>query len=375
MSISVTIPLLNPNEPEAVLVSLAIVEGQYITKGDILCTLETTKTIADLAAEADGYVVGLSYITGQMLHAGDRLCYLAETPDWIPPQVVKEQSDQVVLTINDPTRNDIALPQGLRITQPALLLASQVNFNLTTLPIGPLVTESLVREIIIKASGLPLHPDDQICFNPTVIIIYGGGGHGKMLVDLVRALGTYQILGIVDDGMNSSKTVMGLPVLGGSDILSKFYTEGVHLAANGVGGIGNIAVRKRVFEIIAQAGFSCPTLIHPAAYIEPGVTLAPGAQVFAHAYVGSEVQVGYGCIISTGAIVSHDCILEDYTILSPGAILAGEVQVGEGALIGMSATINLQVKIGKNARVGNGATVKSDVGENGIVRAGTIWPA
>jgi acetyltransferase-like isoleucine patch superfamily enzyme len=40
----------------------------------------------------------------------------------------------------------------------------------------------------------------------------------------------------------------------------------------------------------------------------------------------------------------------------------------------MGVTINLGVKIGKGARIGNGATVKADVPENGIVKAGTIWP-
>ena len=56
-------------------------------------------------------------------------------------------------------------------------------------------------------------------------------------------------------------------------------------------------------------------------------------------------------------------------------MLAGAVQIGSGALIGMGATVNLSVVVGGNAKVGNGATIKSDVPENGIVRAGTIWPA
>jgi len=40
----------------------------------------------------------------------------------------------------------------------------------------------------------------------------------------------------------------------------------------------------------------------------------------------------------------------------------------------MGATINLGVSIGAGARVGNSAVVKADVPENGIVRAGAIWP-
>jgi acetyltransferase-like isoleucine patch superfamily enzyme len=50
------------------------------------------------------------------------------------------------------------------------------------------------------------------------------------------------------------------------------------------------------------------------------------------------------------------------------------VRVGERALIGMGATINLGVSIGAGVRVGNSAVVKADVPDNGIVRAGAVWP-
>jgi sugar O-acyltransferase (sialic acid O-acetyltransferase NeuD family) len=187
-------------------------------------------------------------------------------------------------------------------------------------------------------------------------------------------LGPYPIAGIVDDGLPAGSHIMGVPVLGGSNILGRLIEQGVHLAANAVGGIGNITSRIKVFERLTEAGFSCPTLVHPTAFIEPGALLAEGVQVMPHAYVGSETQVGFGAIVNTGAIVSHDCKLGDYANLSPGAILAGEVTVGSATLVGMGVTVNLRVKIGNRARIGNGATIKQDVPENGIVRAGTVWP-
>jgi sugar O-acyltransferase (sialic acid O-acetyltransferase NeuD family) len=206
------------------------------------------------------------------------------------------------------------------------------------------------------------------------MVIYGCGGHGKACLDLVRSLGSYRVVGFVDDGFPAGEEIMGLPVLGGQDVLDRFYTQGVRLAVNAVGGIGNVAVRIQVFGSLAKAGFACPTMIHPTAFVESSATLSPGVQVFPHAYVGSEARVGFGSIINTGAIISHDCDLGEVVNISPGAILAGEVQVGARALIGMSATVNLQAKIGAGARIGNGATVKSDVPENGIVRAGGVWP-
>jgi len=211
-------------------------------------------------------------------------------------------------------------------------------------------------------------------FDPTALIIFGGGGHGKTLIDLVRALGTYRIVGIIDDRLKQGCEIMGVPVLGGAGDLPEWRARGVHLAANAVGGIGNVAVRIKIFEILEKAGFVCPLLVHPSAVVERSATLEAGVQICAHAYVGSAARIGFGALINTGAIVHHDCVIGRVVNLSPGASLGGNVRVNDHAQIGMLANINLMVTIGEGARLGNGCTVKTDVPPNGRVYAGTIWP-
>jgi sugar O-acyltransferase (sialic acid O-acetyltransferase NeuD family) len=237
-----------------------------------------------------------------------------------------------------------------------------------------LVTEAMVRRMLEQSDQVEKFAVPEGAFDPTALIIYGGGGHGKSLIDLARLLGSYRLVGIVDDGIPRGEKIMDLPVLGGSEVLPELFAQGVRLAVNAVGGIGNVQIRIKVFEKLAKAGFVCPALVHPRAFVEASAALSPGVQIFAHAYVGSQTRLGYGCIVNTGAILSHDCVLGDYVNISPGAILAGEVQVGAGALIGMGATINLQARVGAGARIGNGATVKQDVPEEGVVRAGSTWP-
>ena len=365
--IPVTIPLLNPNEPEAFLAALHVQPGQRVEAGESLCTLETTKSTADLHAEASGYVSGLNFHPGQSVRAGQILCYLADTPDWTPP----EPSNQPAITSNDQS----VVRDGLRITQPALVLARQNKLDLGTLPTDRLITEAALRTLL--ESREPIQSE----FSPPPLLtdsrdflIYGGGGHAKALIDVVRAMGVYQIAGILDDNPAVRGDLLGVPVLGGAEQLPLLYEKGVRLAVNAVGGIGDVKIRIQIFERLAQAGFSFPTLIHPSAVIEPSALLKDGVQVFPMAYVGSEVKAGFGTIINTGAIISHECQLGDFVNISPGAILAGQVKVGNGALIGMGATVNLQVQVGAGARIGNGATVKTDVPAGGIVRAGTIWP-
>jgi acetyltransferase EpsM len=357
---AVLIPLLNPNEPEARLVALHVSEGQPIEPGDPICLIENTKSAAEVVAEAGGFVVGVDSSPGDLLRAGDRLCWIAEAADWEPPAEAAGSETPGAVT-----------PEGLRITDPALALARRAGVDLSGLARGRLITERDVRAVLGISSGLARSDGP---FNPRALVVYGGGGHGKSLIDLVLALGTYDLVGVIDDGLGVGSDVAGLAVLGGSEKLAELAENGVRQAVNAVGGIGDIHSRMRVFDTLTSAGFVCPTVAHPRAYVEPSARLAGGVQVFPHSYVGSEASVGFGAIINTGAVVSHDCAVGDYANISPGALLAGGVSIGEGALVGMGVTINLNVTVGPEARIGNSAVVKSDVPARGVVRAGSVWP-
>lgn len=209
MATPVLIPLINPNEPEAFVAALHVLDGQAVSTGDLLCTLETTKSASDIHAECDGYVIGLRLTPGQSARAGEILCYLAETQDWkLATELVVQQPE-----------GQSSLPEGLRITQPALAFARRSSVDLTSLPVGPLVTKSMVRAALEHSPGetgmsLPESP-----FDPTAIIVYGGGGHGKSLIDLLRSLGVYRVAGVVDDGLEAGSLILGVPVLGGKDVL------------------------------------------------------------------------------------------------------------------------------------------------------------
>ena len=352
----VLVPMINPNETEALLSHLVVKPGQKVKKGDLLAVFETTKSTFELLSDAGGFIVGLTANEGDLLKINTLLCYLAERADMqVPSSDVKDQAS---------VENHI--PSGLRITQPALELARQNQIDLDSLPVGELITEKTIRVI--------LPPQTQTEVDPTALIIYGGGGHAKALIDLIRAENRYRIVGLLDDGVPAGSLVLDVPVLGDGGLLGELRQKGIGQAVNAVGGIGNIAPRLQVYEKLRSAGFRCPNVIHPRAVVETSAKLGEGGQFFYNSYTGSDVKIAFGCIINTSAILSHDCVLDDFVNISPGAILAGGVKVGTRSLIGMGVTINLNVTIGAGCRIGNSAVIKADVPDNGIVRAGTIWP-
>lgn len=361
MTTLISVPLINPNEREVVLTGLFVNENQIVKDGELIATIESTKSTMDINSERTGYIRGLTKSVGDALLAGDILCFITENINDPLPDSTAEQNNQ---------ESDASQPAGLRITAPALSLARDAQLDLSTLPHNRLITATMIKDLLGIKNLL-----NQ--FQPSLnsVLIYGGGGHGKSIIELIQAEGKLDIIGLVDDGKTVAEKVLELQILGGSEILNSLRDKGVSLAVNAVGGIGNISSRLRVFELLKNADFRLPGVVHPSAVVEHSALVKDGSQIFALAYIGSSARIGFGSIINTGAIISHDCVVGDYSNISPGAILAGNVIIGEKTMIGMGVTINMNVKIGVDARIGNGATIKSDVPAGTVVKAGTIWPA
>jgi acetyltransferase EpsM len=356
----ILVPLLNANEPEARLVGIHVEDGQAVEKGARLFTIETTKAASDIEASATGFVRILKE-EGTMLAVGDRLAVITETADEVV-EVRGGDDEHGAVTSPTPTGNP-------RITKPARVLADSLGINLTTLPTDRLVTEEVVRQLAGASLEISLPASDK-----PYILIYGAGGHAKSVMEMVLNNEVHAIAGIVDDDQGfTGKEVLGIPVLGTRVVLPLLMAQGVKLAANGVGGILDINVRARIFELLERAGFLFPVIIHPHATVESSAKVEEGVQVFANAYIGSEAYLHSRCMINTNAVVSHDCVIGAYTHIAPGALLAGHVHVGMRTLVGMGVTTAIGVRIGDGVRIGNGSIVLADVPDKMVIQAGRFW--
>lgn len=352
----VEVPLVNPNEAEALVVDVAVADGDRVNEGDLLCALETSKSVEDVYAETSGFVFGLAAKLGTTVTAGGVLCYIADDASWTPPEPTEEDQGGSV-------------PADLKITEPALAVARDLGVDLDTLPRGVLITERQVRDL----AGSGAERGDLAPGDGRSVVVYGTGGHGKTIIELIRAVGDLDPVGVIDDAAVVGSDVLGVPVLGSREDLDRIRGEGLALAVNAIGGITNLSTRVEVTEMLVRAGFELPTLIHPSAVVEPSATIGPGSQILAHAYVGSAAKVGNSVIVNTAAVVSHDCVLGDHVNLSPGCILAGNVTVGSRALLGMGVTTYLGIEVGDDVRVGNGAILNVDVPSGRRVAAGSTW--
>jgi UDP-perosamine 4-acetyltransferase len=189
------------------------------------------------------------------------------------------------------------------------------------------------------------------------VLIYGAGGHGRAIIELLRATPGAAIAGLVDAAPPAAP-MLGVPVLGDEAALPGLRAAGIAAA---VVAVGDPAARRAIAARLAALGFALPVLVHPAALVAPSAALAEGSVVLPRAVIGAAARIGRLCIINTGAIVEHDAVLGEAVHIGPGAVLPGGVEVGDAALLGAGAACRPYVRIGAGAVIGVGAAVITDV--------------
>ncbi|OHB50751.1 MAG: serine acetyltransferase [Planctomycetes bacterium GWF2_40_8] len=201
------------------------------------------------------------------------------------------------------------------------------------------------------------------------IIILGGGGHAKVLIDLIRTLNQYEIAGILDlQQLKVDTHILGIPVLGEDDLLPQLYKEGIKNVCIGVGSTKDNSRRKMLYEKVKHTGFSIPFLIHPRSVVSENLRFSEGIQVMAGAIVQTDSIIGENTIINTGSIVEHDCIIGKHVHICPGVVISGGCTVGDSTFIGAGATVIQGIKIGNNTIVAAGAVVINNVPDGTVVK-------
>jgi sugar O-acyltransferase (sialic acid O-acetyltransferase NeuD family) len=190
------------------------------------------------------------------------------------------------------------------------------------------------------------------------LIIFGGGGHAKVVADIARCAGR-TIRAFVDPHAGGAM-FEGAPVLRRiEDLPDKDSCEAVIA-------LGDNALRLDIATSLAGAapGIAFAALVHPSASIAGSVVLGAGTVVMAQAAIAPASTIGRHVIVNTHASIDHDCSIGDFASIAPGAVLGGGVSVGRLAAISIGAVIRHALAIGENTVIGAGAAVLKDMPAN-----------
>lgn len=205
----------------------------------------------------------------------------------------------------------------------------------------------MIEETLSKTSAKANRP----------LILLGAGGHAKVLVGLVEALGR-NFAGVCDPVLAQANLCdwRSIKVLGDDSALARFDPEEFELVL-GFGPTPNSTKRADVFNALVERGYHLPSLVHPSAIVDRTAAINDGVQVMAGAIIQPDCLIGMNAVVNTSASVDHDTVIERDAHIAPGAVLCGGVKIGVGAFVGASATLLPLVEIGAHSLVAAGSTL------------------
>lgn len=193
------------------------------------------------------------------------------------------------------------------------------------------------------------------------LVVVGGGGHGRELLDVLAVLGrrtpTWRVVGVVDDdpGKNLERLErLGVPLLGPVTWLEE------HPCAYALG-IGTSQTRRALAARLDASGCEAATIVHPDAAVGTASAMGAGSVVYQRSVVTTNVTIGVHTHLNVACAVQHDTTVGDYVQFSPGVLVNGDCVIGNDVFLGTGAIITRGCTVGDGARVGAGAVVLADV--------------
>lgn len=199
--------------------------------------------------------------------------------------------------------------------------------------------------------------------NQKNLILVGGGGHCKSVIDVAESAG-YNILGIIDMPEEVGKSVLNYKVIGTDEEIPQYVEKAEFIIT--VGFIKNPAIRIRIYNRIKEVGGQLATIIASTAHVSRYATLGEGTVVMHQAVVNAGVKVGENCIINTFCNIEHDAIISGQCHISTGTIVNGDCKVGERVFIGSQAVLVNGITVGDDIVIGAGSVVRKSISVKGI---------
>jgi len=356
--ITIVIPQLDANSESALLVRWEVDDGIEVRKGDLLCSVETSKAVYDVEAEGDGVVVRLSQ-EGETIDFNTPIGYIA---------VDAAEADRVRSSgVEREGGSDAA---EVSATKKARELAARHGVDLASLDVEGIITEEDVFESLKAQGRAPverLRPGILPADVKKVIVI--GAGYGAMqVIDILLHQNDFRVIGCLDDDVSlQGVEIFGAPVLGGTGRLEELYRSGA--CDHAIIAIStSIPVRRKFHAMCAGLGLPMVNAIDPTVRINRGVVMGEGNIICSGCHIGVAARIGDNNFISAHNSIDHHNVWGSHITTGPVVATSGAVTVGDGVKFGAGIFIQPNLSIGADSTIASGAIIISDVPPHSIVR-------
>ena len=201
--------------------------------------------------------------------------------------------------------------------------------------------------------------------NKEEIILIGGGGHCKAVIDVIEEERKYKIAGIVDLREKIGQKILGYEIIATDDDLPKLTNEYKNFFIT-IGQIQSAELRIRIFNILKEYNITLPIIISPYAYVSKYSKIGEGTIIMHHAIINTNSSIGKNCIINNQALIEHDVVIKDNCHISTGSKVNGKTVVGNNCFLGSNTVLSNNLSISDNCIISAGSVVLKNIDQQGI---------
>jgi acetyltransferase EpsM len=194
------------------------------------------------------------------------------------------------------------------------------------------------------------------------VLILGFGGNAKVVIDLCNELGI-EIIAIYDDNLiNKGSKYMNIEICGPIDDLCN--KEIKNTENNIVIPIGNIDVRRKLYDKFTKLGFNFPNIVSPQAKIAKTAKIGIGNIIYSNAIINSCATLGDFNLVNTASIIEHDCVIGNFNNICPNVTICGTCNFGNNNFVGASTVVRNNINVGHNNIIGCGTIIVKNIENN-----------
>ena len=371
----VKMPRVGANDDTGTIVEWLHTTGEQVNKGEILCVVETMKSIFEIESPSSGYFFPLCSV-GEAVEVGVTIGAVTDG------QVTQDEV-QNLLAKNEPTLENadlVPVTGGATLTLKAQIMAKRFGIDPAELAqSGQKITEEEVRRYAENRNMSPHSNRTQI---DTVrdrypegkiqrILILGGGDGAVQVLDVLAKTPGQQAVAILDDNADlQGKKVNGVSVTGSIDIerIVGLY-EGSEFDAAVISISTLINLRAQIFEKLKGRGIPFANVIHPSVVRGINVKLGEGNVIMAFSHLGACVSLGDNNFISAYCSIEHHNEVGNHCSFGPGVITSSRVIFGDQVRCGTGIFIEPKITIGARSVIGSGCIIWRNVPEGAVLKS------
>ncbi|MFA8342832.1 MAG: acetyltransferase [Rhodothermaceae bacterium] len=190
------------------------------------------------------------------------------------------------------------------------------------------------------------------------LFIIGAGGFAKEAYLIYKSskvyINNFKFIGFIDNNELGRVVIDGYKVIGDDNFLKD--KKNIHLVI----GIGNLEIRKNIFNRFNRVDVKFPNFIHQSVNADwENIRIGKGNIISSLVSMDTHIKIGDFNCINKNCTIGHDVSIADFCQINPGSNISGFVQIENNCLLGSGSNIYNGMKLSSNTVIGMGASLFS----------------